>query len=235
MTQPNGVQTILRLDKPPIAVGFFDAPPPAVERWEGGSVPAGCAFWREAQQGRAFYTVPADHYNCAVGSYTHGILLPAERADELNQTVGFMVESNYLRMEEVPGIPTLKNAPAVIAYAPVAQNAFPPSAVIVAAQPAQAMALYEAALAAGAAGGLLNVLGRPGCAVLPLAGQVGAALSLGCRGNRTFTGLPDTEIYVCIPGDQWDAVAAQVASIIAANDTMGAYYRAKNQQLAVLN
>lgn len=235
MTQPNGVQALLGLDKPPIAVGFFDAPPPVLTRWEGGPVPAGCAFWREAQQGRAFYTVPEDHYNCAVGAYTHGLPLPAERADELNQTVGFMVGSNYLRMEEVPGIPTLKDAPAVIAYAPVAQNAFPPSAVLVAAQPAQAMALYEAVLAAGAADALMNVLGRPGCAVLPLAGQVGTALSFGCQGNRTFTGLPDSEMYVCIPGAQWEAVAAQVASVVAANDTMGAHYRAKKHQMVVID
>lgn len=234
MTALNDVQVLLGLAKPPIAVGFFDTPPPGVERWCGGPVAAGCAFWREAQEGRAFYTVPEDHYHCAVGAYTHGIPLPPERTDELGQTVGFMVEAGYLRMDEVPGIPALKDAPAVIAYAPVDQNAFHPDAVVVAANPAQAMLLYEAALAAGTSGALLPTLGRPGCAVLPLGMNSGPALSFGCRGNRTYTALPDEFLYLCIPGDRWEAVAAQAAPVMAANQTMGAHYRTKRDQLAVL-
>lgn len=36
------------------------------------------------------------------GSYTHKIALPPERARELEGTIGFMVENNYLAMPEVP-------------------------------------------------------------------------------------------------------------------------------------
>ena len=234
MTQTGNVQTLLDLEKLPIAVGFFEAPPPDLPRRQGGPVPAGCAFWREAQEGRAFYTVPEDHYPCAVGSYTHAIPLPVARAAELEQTVGFMVESGYLRMDEVPGIPTLRSTPAVVAYAPADRNAFPAHAVIVAARPAQAMLLYEAALAAGAGAALTPTLGRPGCAVLPLALNGGStALSFGCQGNRTYTGLPDDHLYVCIPGDRWDAVSEKVAAVVAANQTMGAHYRAKQNTVTV--
>ena len=82
-------------------------------------MPSGCTFWQRAQQGQSFYTVPSDHYNCAVGAYSHKIALPAERDAELGQTIGFMVQNNYLSMSEVPGIPTLKDSPNVIAYGPV--------------------------------------------------------------------------------------------------------------------
>jgi uncharacterized protein (DUF169 family) len=222
------VRTLLDLRKPPIAVGFFDAPPPGVGRWDGGAVPAGCAFWQKAWDGQAFYTVPSDHYTCAVGAYTHGLPLPAERAHELQDTLGFMVQNAYVTMEEVPGIPVLETGDKVVAYAPVDANAFQASVVLVALKPAQAMLLYEAALKAGAGNSLLNVLGRPGCGVLPLAvNGKSSALSFGCMGNRTFTGLPDDELYVAIPGDKWQLVVNRLEETIDANAAMGRYYREK--------
>jgi uncharacterized protein (DUF169 family) len=223
------LQALLNLRKPAIAVGVFDAPPPGVARWDGAPVPAGCVFWQKAWDGQAFYTLPADHYNCAVGAYTHGLSLPAERAHELEDTIGLMVQHRYLEMAEVPGIPTLQPGHKVVAYAPVAVGAFEPTVVLVAAKPSQAMLLYEAALKAGAGNALLNVLGRPGCGVVPLAlkGQ-SSALSLGCMGNRTFTGLPDEELYVAVPGDKWEAVIQQLRkTTIGANEAMGAYYEGK--------
>jgi uncharacterized protein (DUF169 family) len=219
------VQTLLGLPRPPIAIGFLESPPEGVAAWSGGPAPAGCFFWKKAQEGHTFYTTPADHYHCAVGAYTHKIALPAERSGELAQTVGFMVENGYLAMEEVGGIPTLPTPPAFIAYGPAEDSHFPPSVVIVAAQPAQAMLLYEAALKAGAGGALMPTLGRPGCAILPLTLQSSAAaFSLGCKGNRTFTGLPDAEMYLSIPGDRWAAVVEQVARTYQANQTMGSRY-----------
>lgn len=228
------VQELLGLSKPPIAIGFLDNPPEGVPAWSGGPVPAGCYFWKMAQQGQTFYTTPSDHYNCAVGAYTHHIALPEERAGELEKTVGFMVQNNYIALEEVPGIPTLPETPAVIAYAPADSAPFPPRVVVIAAQPAQAMLLYEAALRAGAATALMNTLGRPGCAVLPLALQTGAAaFSLGCKGNRTFTGLPDEEMYLSIPGNQWAAVVEQITRMHQANQAMADYYNQHKGQFHV--
>src|SRR5262249_30547888 len=79
----------LGLMRRPVAVAFRAEPPAGVAQFTG-SEPSGCSFWRLAAEGRAFYTVPSDHYNCAIGSYTHNIPLSPERAPELEQTLGFM-------------------------------------------------------------------------------------------------------------------------------------------------
>jgi uncharacterized protein (DUF169 family) len=63
------------------------------------------------------------------------------------------------------------------------------------------------------------------CTVLPLSMRSeSAAVSFGCKDNRTFTGLPDDELYLAIPGAKWGALAA-VAEIVAANGVMGAHYK----------
>jgi uncharacterized protein (DUF169 family) len=232
----DSLQTDLGLERPPVAIAFLDRPPAGVSAWSGGAVAAGCVFWRKAQEGAVFYTVPADHYNCAVGAYTHRIDLPAERATELSQTLNFMIESRYLGMEEVPGIPTLTRTPEVIAYGPLDRVAFVPDVVVLTVNPAQAMLLYEAAIKAGVGGALLNTLGRPACALLPLALHTdSAAVSLGCTGNRAYTGLPATEMYVGIPGDKWQAVAEQLAIVLSANAAIGDHHRQRQAQFAGAN
>ena len=233
----SSVQQMLGLASPPVAVAFLDSAPAGVAKWDGAAAPAGCAFWKQAMNGRAFYTEQSHHHNCAVGSYTHSIPLPAERARELEDTVGFMVSNKYLRMEEVPGIPTLEKAPQVVAYAPVngAAPAFTPDVVIVAANPAQAMMLYEAALRAGVGQALTSVLGRPGCASLPLAMRTGAtAMSFGCKGNRTFTGIDDSRMYFVVPGAAWGKVTGELAGILESNQAMGAHYSRQAELFPIL-
>ena len=229
-THASRLQETLGLSAPPIAIGFSDTPPENLERWQGGAVPAGCVFWREAMNGRSFYTVPADHYNCAVGAYTHGIGVPAP---QLEDTVKFMVSSEYLRLEEVAGIPTLEKRPEYVSYGPAETATFPHDLIVVAAKPAAAMLIYESALRAGAGNALANILGRPACAVLPLVSKTGlASLSLGCMGNRTFTGLPDEELYVCIPSAHWSTVLTRSTEIGRANSTMKQFYRSRQAQFA---
>ena len=103
----------LILKRRPVAIAFRDVAVAGVPKF-GGTVPSGCSFWRIAATGRTFYTVPGDHYNCAVGSYTHNIPLPAERAGELDQTLSFMGANGYLSMDEVPEIPRLSETPGVV-------------------------------------------------------------------------------------------------------------------------
>ena len=81
----------LDLTRRPVAIAFRDAPPAGVVKFTG-TQPAGCSFWKLAADGGTFYTVPADHYNCAIGSYTHNIPLPPEREQELPQTLALMAE-----------------------------------------------------------------------------------------------------------------------------------------------
>ena len=193
---------------------------------------AGCMFWEKAMSGQTFYTVPSDHYNCAVGSYTHRIGLPAERAHELNDTIVFMAENNYVASADVPGIPTLARSPGAVAYGPMDGAGFKADIVLIAAKPAQAMLIYEAAIKAGAGSALTNALGRPACAVLPLTTTSSqTSISLGCKGNRTFTGLPDEEMYVAIPGDKWERVIEKLAEVHEAHAAMERYYCDRKTQL----
>jgi hypothetical protein len=101
----------LHLLRRPVAIAFRDTPPSGVSPLMG-SQPSGCSFWRLAASGRVFYTVPSDHYNCPIGSYTHNIPLPQEREAELTGTLGLMVDIGYIKMEEVPGVPRLPVTPA---------------------------------------------------------------------------------------------------------------------------
>src|ERR1051325_6040629 len=214
------LKEILGLQKEPVAIGFLEAAPEGLQQWGGGEVPAGCSFWQKAASGQASYTVPANHYNCAVGSYTHKIELPPERACELTQTLEFMAENRYVAMAEVPGIPTLDKTPNLIAYAPLDGANFKADVVLLAVKPAQAMLVYEAAVKAGAGTALTNAPGRPACAGLPLTQLTrGTSDSLGWKGNRTFTGLPDEEMYFSTPADKLEAVMEKLTEAHEANRT----------------
>jgi len=235
MNSTTHFQDALGLSSPPIAIGFSDQPPAGLEKWQGGAVPAGCVFWREAMKGRSFYTEPADHYNCAVGAYTHAIEMPADRATQLGDTLNLLVTNEYLRMEEVPGIPVLPKTPAFICYGPVETAAFPYQLVLIAAMPASAMLIYEAALRSGAGKAVAGALGRPACAVLPMTQNSGqTSLSLGCMGNRTFTALPADEMYVCIPGQHWQGLLSKISEISKANCDMQQFYRERVAQFATM-
>ena len=214
----------------PVAVAFCKAPPAGVRRFSGRQ-PSGCSFWRLAAEGQGFYTVPADHANCAVGSYTHNIPLPPERGRELEDTLGFMTGLGYLRMEEVPGIPRLPETPVAVVYAPLGEISVDPDVVLVAGQPGRIMLLLEAATRAGVTS-RLPLLGRPTCMALPAALAGGPAMSLGCIGNRVYTGLAEEELYVALPGRELPRVVAELATIAAANATLADYHARRRAELA---
>jgi len=69
---------VVNFGRRPVAVAFLDAAPAGVARFDG-TEPSSCSFWRLAAAGRIFYTVPENHFNCAVGAYTHNIALSPER------------------------------------------------------------------------------------------------------------------------------------------------------------
>jgi uncharacterized protein (DUF169 family) len=212
-----------------VSVSFLSTAPQGVTKF-AGVTPSSCTFWRLASEGRGFYTEPSDHFNCPVGSYTHGIDLPASRAGELEGTLALMSTIGYVRMEEVPSIPRLPAAPAFIAYAPLAAAVVAPDVVIAAGRPASVMRLQEAAAAAGAAA-TLPLLGRPTCMALPASIAHGAVMSSGCIGNRVYTDLGDDEMYVMIPGARLNDVAKQLATIAAANDTLRLYHTERRATL----
>lgn len=213
----------------PVAVAYLESPPEGVEKF-AGTVPSGCTFWRLAAEGRSFYTVPADFYNCAIGSYAQAIDLPAERAGELEQALGLMVGAGYLTMEEVPSIPRLARAPAFTYFAPLDAAVVAPDVVIATGRPGVLMRLQEAANRAGAVAPL-PLLGRPTCTGLPAAMAHGTVMSSGCIGNRVYTSLGDDELYVMIPGTRLADVAEAAATIASANDALRAYHTERRRLL----
>ena len=220
----------LGLTRRPVAVAFLDMPPAGVKPFTG-SEPSGCSFWRLAMEGRAFYTVPSDHYNCPVGSHTHNIPLPPERAGELPQVLEIMTGLGYLKMEEVPAIPRLPKTPGAIVYAPLGDTPVEPDVVLFIGPPGRLMLLQEAALRAGVAA-RLPFLGRPTCMALPAALAGGAVASTGCIGNRVYTGAGDDELYVAVPGRDLARVADEAETIAKANAALAEYHRGRRAALA---
>jgi uncharacterized protein (DUF169 family) len=227
------VKEMLGLRRLPIKIAFLDALPANLVRYGGGPAPSGCFFWDRAMDGHIFYTLPADHWNCAIGSYTHRIGLPADRASELETTIGFMVETRYLDPAEIPEIPTLEREPAAVAYAPVMCDEFTPDVVLLAVTPAQATLIFEAGLKAGVAKAAAAAFSRPTCATLPMAAKTEMmALSFGCSGNRTFTKVRDEELYISLPGAKWDEILDRIIEVQRSNLTMGNYYQAQRAKFS---
>lgn len=214
----------------PVAVSFLESEPVAVEKFIGTS-PSGCSFWRLAAEGRTFYTVPENHFNCAVGAYTHNIAFSPEREKEAEQTLAMMFELGYVKPEEVPQIPRLAKGPKAIVYSPLGDAPGVPDVVLFAVQPAGAMLLLEAANRAGVGTGA-PALGRPTCMALPASLEHGTILSLGCIGNRVYTGLPEDEMYVVVRGKDLATVADALSTIGSANLALEEYARGRREQLS---
>lgn len=220
----------LNLQRRPVAITFQDTPPVEVPQFTG-TAPSGCSFWRLAAEGKTFYTLPSDHYNCTIGSYTHKIPLPPERAQELEQTLTFMTGIGYVKMEEVPGIPRLAKTPGVVVFAPLGDAPVAPDVVIFMGRPGSVMLLQEAAVRAGV-GTSVPSLPRPTCMAIPAALANGVIASTGCVGNRVYTDLPEDEIYMMVPGKDLAKVADEIQTIVEANAKLSEYHRARRAALA---
>jgi uncharacterized protein (DUF169 family) len=217
---------LLNLTAPPVAIAFVDRAPDGVPHVSTGE-PAGCGYWRRAASGEIFYTTPDDHKRCPVGAHTHNVpLSPAEQA-ELMGLVQTMVGLQYLKMEEVPQIPTRKSPLNVAVYAPLENTPLAPDVVLVRGGAKQLMLLAEAAQAAGVSGAG-PTMGRPTCAVIPEAINADrTSASFGCIGNRVYTGASDDEAYFAIPGSQLAAIEDKLATIVRANEALEQFHRAR--------
>jgi uncharacterized protein (DUF169 family) len=105
--------------------------------------------------------------------------------------------------------------------------------VLFACKPTAAMLLNEAINRAGVSSGA-PALGRPTCMALPASLQHGAILSLGCIGNRVYTGLSEDEIYLALRGKDLQAVVSALATIKSANAALSEYAQGRRRQLASL-
>jgi len=206
----------------PVAMAFLSAPPAGVRKMARAEA-ASCGYWRHASEGHSFYTTPDDHQNCPIGAFTHGVTPAPGKAQELESVIGMMVELKYLRAEEVPAIPHRTESAQIVAYAPLAEMTFEPDVVIFRGTPRQIMLLSEAARAAGIFDG--STMGRPACAMIPHASRtVTGVASVGCIGNRVYTGLGDNELYFTVAGSRLDDLLEKLGSILEANAALEAFH-----------
>ena len=121
---------LLQLTSPPVAIAFVDSPPVGVPR-VNASEPAGCGYWRRAAGGETFFTVADDHKRCPVGAHTHNVPMSEAEQGELMGLVQTMVDLSYLKMAEIPNIPTRKTPMQVAVYSPLADAPVTPDVVLV--------------------------------------------------------------------------------------------------------
>jgi uncharacterized protein (DUF169 family) len=159
----------------------------------------------------------------ALWEHTHTtITLSPEREQETGITLKMMFDLGYVKPEEVPQIPRLRKAPAVVVYSPLVEAPVARDVVLFACTPRSAMLLNEAANQAGVASGA-PPLGRPTCMALPASLQHGAILSLGCIGNRVYSGLGENQMYFVVRGQDLEAIADALEVVNSANAALNDY------------
>jgi uncharacterized protein (DUF169 family) len=200
-----------------VGVQAFDEPmSEATADGRRGRVSAGCVFWVRAAEA-AFTTAPADHGNCSVGRYTHGLARLEEVAG--NGDVAALLESGWVDAEAVGGIPAISERPEVITYGPVADAATTPDVVLLRVNGRQMMVLSDALPG-------LKIEGKPQCHIVALAKEHGeVAASVGCALSRARTGMRPDEMTFALPGSRLAEVTAAVERT-AAIDTVVAKYAA---------
>lgn len=222
----------LRLDRPPVALAFADAPPPGVAVVTS-TEPSACTFWRQAEGG-LFYA-PADrHLECGVGTMTMGFEVPPERQPAAMELVGMMVELGYLDSAETAHLPAVKKPHVGILYGPLAAFPVEPDVVLAIVTPVQGMLLAEAseAVTLREKPGM-PTLGRPACAAVAWSVNEGAvSLSLGCIGARTYVEVPDDRAIVVIPGQALDRVAGRLGTLARANRDLAAFHQKRKTEYA---
>jgi uncharacterized protein (DUF169 family) len=93
------------------------------------------------------------------------------------------------------------------------------------------MLVAEAARAAGI-GHDGAAMGRPACAMIPEAMNTARGnTSLGCIGNRVYTGLGDAELYFTIPGSRLADVVARLEAVVHANRELEQYHQNRRATL----
>ena len=218
----------LNLQWKPVAIGFMATAPADLPR-VNSALPAGCAYWKHASEGRGFYTTPEDHYNCPIGAFTHGVVLPDTQTRELEGLIGTMITLEYLKGDEVALMPRRREPLQIAAYAPLAEATFAPDVVVIRGNPRQLMLVSEAARAAGAFDGA-DIMGRPACAMIPHAIDTQSAVaSFGCIGNRVYTGLADDELYVAVPGKTLADTLERLDAILSANAQLETFHQQRNR------
>ncbi len=225
---------VLGLQHPPIAITFSQQAPEGVSLFEGdmpapsgdgrtGKVAAGCVFWIKSAA-QTFTTAPQDHYNCSVGSVTHGLKKLEEVME--NEDVQGILECEWVTPEEAMSLPVLKERPNFITYGPLADTPIDPDVVLLRLNAFQAMVIHDAF-------GDMPIVGKPQCHIIPMAKEDNQiAMSTGCMLSRVRTGMSPDELTCTIPARRLSEVITRLEARKAANAAVSAYANKDMQRFA---
>lgn len=215
----------------PVAITFADTATAGHARPDK-PIAAGCQFWQLGAKA-ALATDATDHAHCAIGIHTHNIAgAPAAQATELSATLAAMQGLDYVRPEEIAGIPVHKTSSAFVNYTPLADCVDEPAVVLIMANAVQGLVLAEAI--ARVDGGPPAALGRPACALVPAVANAGqAASSLGCCGARAYIDqLTDDRTLWALPGANLAGYIDAIETLARANATLTQYHVQRRADIA---
>jgi uncharacterized protein (DUF169 family) len=220
----------LKLTIAPVAVCLMDKPPQGLPA-PAQPAAAGCVFWERGAQS-AFVTTPQDHSNCAVGMYTHHMPITTTRQEEdLNTCLKVFGDLGYVRPEDIPSIPVLKNETKFVAYAPLAAAPVTPSVVLLFANSRQSLAITEAVQQVDPS--VPPALGRPACAVIAQAANTDRpALSLGCCGARAYLDVMTDDFALwALPGSRIAEYAGRIKALADANQILTQFHQLRKKDV----
>lgn len=219
------IERVLHLGVPAIGISFTDEVPRSLPAFDepmaepaadgrAGRVPASCVFWIRATAA-SFTTAPADHGNCSVGRYTHGLATMAEVAG--NDDVAALRGSGWVDDAAVMALPAVSRRPAAISYGPLRDAVDLPDVVLLRVNARQLMVLSDAVPG-------LVVEGKPQCHIVALAKEhAQVAASVGCALSRARTKMGPDEMTVAVPGERLGEVTDAVERTAAVDVEVAKY------------
>ncbi len=221
----NQLTKALGLQHAPLAITFTNQAPANIDRFEGevpapsadgrtGKVSAGCVFWIKGET-RTFATAPADHFNCSVGSVTHGL----KKLEEVlgNEDVQSMLECEWVTPAEAMSLPVVKERHDNIIYGPLADTPVDPDVILLRINGFQAMVIHDAF-------GEMDIVGKPQCHIIPMSKeQQKIAMSTGCMLSRVRTGMQPDEMTCTLPAGRLAEVVEKLEARRIANAAVASY------------
>lgn len=222
--------SLLRLELPPVAISFSDSQPAEIQRFDG-LAPAGCRFWQDAAT-FTFTTTARDHELCAIGVHTHNLKTSSAQQKDLTDALKVFADLGYVRAEDIPQIPVLKNSATFVTYARLGEAPLRADVVLLFVRADQTLILSEATQQIE--GNHAPAMGRPACAVVPQVVNSGrAALSLGCCGARAYLDAFTAEKAIfAIPGSRLEAYVEQIRILAKANSVLSQFHQLRRTQIA---
>jgi uncharacterized protein (DUF169 family) len=153
---------------------------------------------------------------------------------EIGGLVEQMCSCGYITGDEPAHLPTVRSEKNGIVYGPLVDFPIPADVVLLWLTPRQAMIFQEASESArwSSAGPSGRILGRPGCAALPVSLDLSKPmLSFGCAGMRTFTEISDELVLGAIPGSELTRFTSGLAATVQANQAMQNYYAGRKREV----